>query len=306
MAAATLRPDARLRQGSMVAYRSSKDVKKVDGVHIHYVPVPRPIITIDTGRGKQNILLGNIERMRPRDYIEGNSFVWGLVISMAGGMQHSFVFDTQIDRDFWEDQLGPDIRRRATHDVKQGPAHWAVKSVQIIEPSGQSDVALLLKMDLVAVDGIEEKPGRDLAIYEEPPQQVKETVVRFVRAEKLLPTEGTSLYRLVKSLRQRQVVLRETQKLIYDIQSQHLGERYQGLADGQEVPDSLAGEASEALGQIERSIAHRLGASGVGAQFVQKVLTRNIEKLKMINDMLKKLEASQRKTTPRPGMSPRF
>mmetsp|Transcript_113781 Transcript_113781/g.317800 ORF Transcript_113781/g.317800 Transcript_113781/m.317800 type:complete len:309 (+) Transcript_113781:116-1042(+) len=291
------RPAAKLTSGSQVAYRSSVHMKKVESVRIHY-DGKRSAMVVEIPDYPEHIIpVAEITRQRMYDYAEGAANVWGLVLSTAeAAIQHSFIFDSQEERDFWDSQLGSFRRSAAPSQPAMAvpAAYRSVKQIQITTPQATArtqhgQVALSLRLELAPLIGKDGAMSEDLVIYEAKDMlsAMKRQVDEFVDANKVLPTEGTPLYRLVKALRQRQEVLRETQNMIQEIQAQHLGAH---CTDGGPVPEGQAAKAGEALLRLERQLAEGLGAQGVGAQLVQKILTRNIAKLRTINDVVAKMQ----------------
>merc|ERR1712187_597001 len=99
-----------------------------------------------------------------------------------------------------------------------------------------------------------------------------------MEAHRILPSEGTSLYRLVRSVVQRVQVEKETREIVEEISQQHLDALVKQQGPGTAVNRKrLVEEADARLTKLANDIPHRIGEQGTGAQIVSKILLRNVE-----------------------------
>mmetsp|Transcript_21492 Transcript_21492/g.61413 ORF Transcript_21492/g.61413 Transcript_21492/m.61413 type:complete len:380 (+) Transcript_21492:99-1238(+) len=339
-------PQTRLTKGAHVLYRSSDKLRKPLPAVIKFNFLYN-LISVEfeeRANGELQVVLEKVTRQKSRDYSEGAALVWALVLT-AESIQHSFSFESQDVRDLWDDEIST-TRRGLSFGRKEGKetpgALRSVLKVDILDPFTTVDktgtkpegIAVWLKLELSPGSsnhrpdqkdhsedksppkgqrGKENENELELMIGEDtPPDGVKRHIVNFTSTYNLLPSEGTSLYRLVKALRQRQQVLHDTQKLISEVQQQHLLLKDPRLAaEHPEVAPQMIKEienkARESLAALSASLPERLGDAGPGAQFIRMVLDRNMEKLKVINHVIAQIKAGARQDPqPRPGTIPRY
>jgi len=125
-------------------------------------------------------------------------------------------------------------------------------------------------------------------------ERLSRLVQGFVDKNSIMPEESTSLYRFVRNAVQRIVLERETEALVEEIGCQHLDVLMRdrlaasGKGDIQEIRKEAMREAEYNLRVLAEEVPRRIGQCGTGAAIVSMILQRNIEKMKLINDMTAK------------------
>lgn len=125
-------------------------------------------------------------------------------------------------------------------------------------------------------------------------ERLSRLVQGFVDNNAIMPNESTSLFRFVKNAVHRIVLERETEALVEEIGCQHLDVLMRdrlaasGKGDIQEIRKAAMREAEYNLRVLAEEVPKRIGQCGTGAAIVCMILQRNIEKMKLINDMTAK------------------
>jgi len=112
---------------------------------------------------------------------------------------------------------------------------------------------------------------------------VKSRVQTFQFEQGILPTEGSSLYRLAKSLMFRDRIKEEAQSVVDKIESLHVDRHT-------EDPDSLSyAEMDQVLSHADRELEALKGSlsakfgDGTGPRILDTIVKQNIEKMRAIN-----------------------
>jgi len=142
--------------------------------------------------------------------------------------------------------------------------------------------------------GVHERFALEVPEGSETPERISQLVQDFVSKNGIMATEGTSLFRLIRNAVQQVVVERETEVLVEEISCQHLDVLMRdrlaasGRGDVQEIRKEAMREADRNLRVLAEEVPRRIGRCGTGAIVVSMILQRNIEKMKLINDMTAK------------------
>lgn len=111
-------------------------------------------------------------------------------------------------------------------------------------------------------------------------EDCRRIVRAFIAEHQVLPSESKSLYRFLRSVTQRALMQRETTAVIAEIDAQRLGAEV-----GAAGTSRSAFAAELGLKRLAAEIPERLGQNGVCAGLVAQILSRNIEKTRLINKL---------------------
>eukprot|EP00913_Durusdinium_trenchii_P031012 g29045.t1 len=122
-------------------------------------------------------------------------------------------------------------------------------------------------------------------------QNIKTEIVKWVKENCVQPSETTSLYRLVKSLMYRSTLESKTAHIIQRINDCSFDKVLQ--AHDSEDHLTLFELTKAHLREIEHDIPKLIGHQGTAASMVVQILRRNVEKMKVINDLSFKIHESR-------------
>lgn len=250
----------------------------------------------DTKINPDSIYILDIEFIKVKDFNDSQtgSMIFILSINRKDGMHTSFQFEDKDTRDAWDNGVRS-LHSGAAHSTKSevkvpSSQFLPIKSIALQKPNpGQ---VVFIKVE---IGKDEVKRTAELIVLESQTSSdaSKQIAVDFVERNSILPTETTSLYRYVRSVVQRAQMEKEVIAIVDEVNSQSF-ERLvaeKGHADHAQIVES----AKARLTTIYNQIPLRIGQHGSGATIVTQVLKRNIEKMKLINEMAAKLAAEQGK-----------
>lgn len=234
-------------------------------------------------------------------------------------VQHIFQFTDRDKRDLWDHGLRTAVAaalaaiateagkgKAGAADLQggAGPSKFhPVKQLTLQQP--RAGVLVMMKIEL---ENSEEAPMLEVTEAECSPDDVKRLTNQFIDDHHILPTENTSLYRYIRSVVQRAQMERETAAIVEEINSQRFelmvqDPKYSSVGKlSAEDSEKIVAEANAALAKIAEGIPKRIGQHGSGATIVNTILKRNVEKMKLINEMAAKVAvADPSGPTPNPG-----
>jgi hypothetical protein len=113
----------------------------------------------------------------------------------------------------------------------------------------------------------------------------KRVTDEFVEANAVLPTEATSLYRYIRSVIDRTIMEREVLAVIEEINSKSFEALSRNRHGSSATDEELVKMANDSLTTLASTLPTRVGSHGNGGMVICQILHRNIEKMKLINDM---------------------
>eukprot|EP00434_Breviolum_minutum_P003849 symbB.v1.2.003387.t1/scaffold190.1/size276550/12 len=123
-------------------------------------------------------------------------------------------------------------------------------------------------------------------------------IVKWVQDNCVQPSETTSLYRLVKSLVHRTTLESKTADVIQRINDCNFDKMLKAQGASVEDQGMAVLELTKAhLREIENDIPTFIGQQGTAATMITQILRRNVEKMKVINDLAYKIYASSHRQT---------
>merc|ERR1711908_113496 len=103
--------------------------------------------------------------------------------------------------------------------------------------------------------------------------------------------EATSIYRYVKCIIERTTIQDETTSLIKEIDQFQFQQQQAKTPDAD--PRNIATTANEALDKLSREVDQRVTMQGSSGVLIAQILKRNVEKLKLINDLRSAVEKAK-------------
>jgi hypothetical protein len=157
-----------------------------------------------------------------------------------------------------------------------------VKHIALGMPDKTPGKEEMVKLTLKLPDGKQ----ADLVIYEKKYDSAtcKEIVSDFVMHNYIIPAEAASIYRYVRSIISRLVMERETTAISNEMAALRYPKVIEKCANPTDVR-SIIGGADKALAELGATLASRLGSHGPGAEVIQSICKRNIEKSRHHNRM---------------------
>ncbi|OLP90753.1 Hydroxylamine reductase [Symbiodinium microadriaticum] len=240
--------------------------------------------------------LSSISSVKAMDYIEGTRVNCVLIIRLrpepsddlmqvapdAGKEEEVIVQFARVeDRDNWDTGLRYLINAlevTVAKDQVEVPTRSfsRIKKVRLEEPRA----------------GILVRGRFELASGEEPELEIPESmadgkdlntfVVDWVQRNCVQPSETTSLYRLVKSLVHRATLESKTADIIQRINDTHFDKL---LKEHPGDPQATLEISKAYLREVGHDIPKLIGQQGTASAMVIQILQRNVEKMKVINDM---------------------
>lgn len=299
---------AKLTQtGVDIGYRSSQDPRHSDRV-LKYDRVLQIVTTDINGSDAppQRFELEKMDRVNTKDYPEVPTLQWAILLCEKTGKQHCFIFKRHEDRDALFTEIRSVLRTlQNQHDqVKQQQTHAEARQITAINFNEKEPMrpGKILKLEITFDRPFPDAQGKDKTTAElliddydmsntkeKYNDLLKESIKNAVREHNIASIEGPSLYRLVKAAVTRKKVRDEAEAIKNEIEDLHFDKH----AEGHTLSPSTPLQANEALDDLKREIPKRLGSAGVGIQLVTKILERNVEKMKAINELTSKYRLSQ-------------
>ncbi|CAE7600843.1 hcp [Symbiodinium microadriaticum] len=252
--------------------------------------------TQELGPSTTIMKLSSISSVKAMDYIEGTRVNCVLIIRLrpepsddlmqvapdAGKEEEVIVQFARVeDRDNWDTGLRYLINAlevTVAKDQVEVPTRSfsRIKKVRLEEPRA----------------GILVRGRFELASGEEPELEIPESmadgkdlntfVVDWVQRNCVQPSETTSLYRLVKSLVHRATLESKTADIIQRINDTHFDKL---LKEHPGDPQATLEISKAYLREVGHDIPKLIGQQGTASAMVIQILQRNVEKMKVINDM---------------------
>eukprot|EP00747_Dinoflagellata_sp_TGD_P168431 gnl/TRDRNA2_/TRDRNA2_194785_c0_seq1.p1 gnl/TRDRNA2_/TRDRNA2_194785_c0~~gnl/TRDRNA2_/TRDRNA2_194785_c0_seq1.p1 ORF type:complete len:293 (-),score=63.06 gnl/TRDRNA2_/TRDRNA2_194785_c0_seq1:120-998(-) len=247
----------------------------------------------DSGDDKpEEFRVDDIEQIKVKDFIVPNTNTQSYLLSVnlrTEPVKHiSIQFDRKDLRDSWDHGLRSiqptqGAKTVALAQVKvPGSRYLPIKGVQLLKPEAGQLVAVKLKL------GDEKEETLVIPEDKATSDNCKQIVNDFIEDNVILPTENTSLYRYVRSVVQRASMEKEVSAIVEEINNLRF-ERYAKTKPG-EPTENLLTQSKAQLSTLASDLPSRIGQHGSGATVVTQILKRNIEKMKLINEMAAKLK----------------
>jgi len=257
-------------------------------------------LQLDFVSGIKQINIASIKSVKAMDYVEGTRVAYVIILTMkrkdedsqisefyAPEEENIFHFPRAEDRDTWDTGLRyllAALDVAATQDVSVPARGYSrIKKVKLDVP--RAGVCMSARFELangqeelmeVKPDAVHSKDG------------LKHFVVDWVQKCCVLPSETTSLYRLVKSLVHRAMLESKAADVIRRINECHFDHLLQANSETAFSATALLAlqEAAKAkLGVLERELNGFVGQHGTAAFMVTQMLKRNVDKMKVINEL---------------------
>lgn len=227
--------------------------------------------------------LKDISSVKAKSFIQGSEFIFVVAIVLKSAAGQTFLqFGKREDRDTWDSGLRYLVVAREQLDagteveVPDGEYH-PIRHIVLKAPKAGVVVAM-------SVDVKGEEQELQVLADQTSSSECKNLVVDFVQKHRIMPSETTSLYRFVRSLVQRALMESQTAALIDEINAQHF-ERVLQVRGPTASSTALLNGARDKLDRLSRDIQERIGYQGTGALIVTEILHRNMDKLRLINDL---------------------
>lgn len=242
-----------------------------------------------------SLKLADMTSVKVKNFVEKLVNVY-VVSICCGDVQHFLEFDTIEKRDDWGNGL------RSLHHAYQ----WAHKRTEAKTDERKLHLIKTINLQLpragciISMD-IETAGGRkaELDVLDNKDkyssESCKELTHDFVLQNFVVPAEGASLYRFIRSVLSRLLMERETNLILGEMDSCRYNKVTEGLAvqtTGAAGKSSTASQvrmalhtAEEKLRDLALCIAERIGKHGPSAQLLVDILLRSIEKTKIYNRM---------------------
>jgi len=233
--------------------------------------------------------LGDITDVKVKNFVEKMVNVFVVSIS-CGNVQHFLEFETADKRDDWGNGL------RSLHHAHQ----WANKRTEAKTDSRKLHLIKTIQLELprpgcIISMNIETAGGRkaelDVADREDKydSAQCKELTHDFILQNFIVPAEGASLYRFIRSVLSRLLMERETNAILGEIEAFRYNKVTEAPGHHGAVPASqirmLLHTADEKLRDLAGVVPDRIGRHGPSSQLLVDILLRTIEKTKIYNRM---------------------
>jgi len=253
--------------------------------------------TVTTGSASKPVDQAHLLSLKLRDMtdVKVKNFVEKLVnvyvVSVCcGDVQHFLEFETVEKRDDWGNGL------RSLHHAYQ----WAHKRTEAKTDEQKLHLIKTINLQLprpgciISMD-VETAGGRkaELDVLDKKDKYssdaCKELTHDFVLQNFVVPAEGASLYRFIRSVLSRLLMERETNIILGEMDSYRYNKVTEGLAaekgaNGSQVRMQLH-TAQESLRDLAEHVTERIGKHGPSSQLLVDILLRSIEKTKIYNRM---------------------
>jgi len=245
-----------------------------------------------SGESDYKIAVPDVQLVKTKEFMESeHKKLFMLSIHHgSGGLRHtSFQFDTLENRNAWDHGLrslmsGAVQSAKGTEVKVPGAKYVPIKAIALQNPRPGQLVSIGVDLGGKQVDLV---VSEKLASSDD----CKRLATEFVEQNVILPTETTSLYRYIRSVVQRAQMESEVVKLVHEINAQNFDEVSKSRSGQLTAEDSqqILNSTRERLATLASEIPDRVGQHGSGATIVSQVLKRNIDKMKLINEMAAKL-----------------
>jgi hypothetical protein len=237
------------------------------------------------------IKLADITDVKVKNFTEKLYNVWVVAIT-CDEVQHFLEFETAEKRDDWGNGL------RSLHHAHQWMSKRSeskadnkklhlIKAINLQLPRE----GCLLSMEIETAVG---KENLDILDKKEAYSSAacKEKTHDFILHNFIVPAEGASLYRFIRSVISRILMERETNTILGEIDSFRFNKVVEGrrvtAADGTQNVSEVRGllhDAEAKLRDLALSVSDRIGRHGPSSQLLVDILLRSIEKTKIYNRM---------------------
>eukprot|EP00397_Hematodinium_sp_SG-2012_P034606 GEMP01037129.1.p1 GENE.GEMP01037129.1~~GEMP01037129.1.p1 ORF type:complete len:308 (+),score=72.26 GEMP01037129.1:211-1134(+) len=296
-----------LKQPAEISYRSQNKIAGQDA----YVSLDDKYETLQVkflaGIEPLTIRISDIETAKvkdlPKERDGKNAYMLSLCYAKDAqghghGAHSSLQFEDRDVRDLWGHGLRSlMIGATGTDDGKQQsvnvPTQQLLPIKSIALQSGESGELMSVAVDLGKRHATFTVPipqsNVDLEAFK---TELWQKVVNFITENSILQTETMSLYRYIRCVVQRALMEKEVTTIIEDINNQNLetlmakrGERQPGVLDDKQLHQT----AEKHLDVLAAELMERVGHHGSGATVVTQILKRNIEKMKLMNNLVLKV-----------------
>lgn len=250
-------------------------------------------IKFETNMPQEEIKIVDVDFLKNKDFNDSMSGqpICILSVNTKDGAHNSFQFENRKVRDEWDHGLrslhsGAAQQVQTEMKVPQNP-FLPIFGLSLQKPSSGQLVSIKLQL---GKDEVKRECSLVINEGQTSSDACKELAVEFVERESILPTEQKSLYRYIRSVVQRAQMEKEVALIVDEVNNQS----YDVLAAqnrGQD-PEQIVGLAKARLNTILSQIPTRVGQHGSGASIATQVLKRNVEKMKIINDLAAQLAAA--------------
>merc|ERR1719463_934468 len=248
---------------------------------------PPIVITVD---------VGDIDFIKRRDFTDVDKSDHSvemhlLSLNHKDGNHTSFQFTMAAKRDAWETGLRTLISGAMAGskigEVKvPSQQYMAIKS--LTTEICAEDELLRLTVSLGKREGI-----LSVKKNENTAKDWKRITDEFVEKNAVLPTEATSLYRYIRSVIDRTLMEKEAIAVIEEINEESFEKKKKNKHGSSATDDEIVLLANSALTTISSTLATRIGSHGNGSMVICQILHRNIEKMKLINEMAAKVAKAE-------------
>jgi len=201
------------------------------------------------------------------------------------------------DRDNWDTGLRymmNALEVTVAKDQVEGPtkSFSRIKKVRLEEP--RAGVLVHARFELASG----EEAILEIPEHKADSKNLNNEIVKWVQGNCVQPSETTSLYRLVKSLVHRTTLESKTADVIQRINDCNFDKMLKAQGASVEDQGMAVLELTKAhLREIENDIPTFIGQQGTAATMITQILRRNVEKMKVINDLAYKIYASSHRQT---------
>lgn len=279
-----------------VFHRSSARIAKAPANLFLDDKIQKINIKFEGGMPQEAINIVDIDFLKIKDFNDTATKqpIFILSVNLKDGSHSSFQFESRQIRDEWDHGLrslhaGAGAQGGNAEVKVPQSTYLPIKSIALQRPDPGQLVSI--KLELGKEDG-DVKRECSLVIVEGKTDSdaCKELAVQFVEDNSILPTEQKSLYRYIRSVVQRAQMEKEVALIVEEVNSQS----FERLAaeQGSGDPQQIVALAKARLTTIYNQIPLRVGQHGSGASIATQVLKRNVEKMKIINDLAAQLAAA--------------
>mmetsp|Transcript_8001 Transcript_8001/g.17840 ORF Transcript_8001/g.17840 Transcript_8001/m.17840 type:complete len:327 (-) Transcript_8001:85-1065(-) len=316
----SLQTDAALDPGMMLkekvtVHMRTRSQLKPQRVDMNYDPAHQTIelahYAVDESHhgDEDSIALADIASVKVKDFTGAageEHYVWSLTRRSDELEQMSFEFQSREERDQWGYAMRTLVNESGVVSLSGAVADHQNqrrgRTIKHIDPD-KPEYGTIVQLRVELADG----SAHILQVRDDQaaPQDCKKAVNQFIQENTVLDAEQHSLYRYVRSMVERVRLERDTQKIVDEINALHLEEvaHKSGVNINNAINmNQIKENARKQLSELSDNLESRLGKRGPGAAIVTMILRRNIEKMKMINEVYQK--AAQAGIAPGQGHGP--
>lgn len=248
------------------------------------------------GTGEKILLpLSHVADVKVKNFVEKlvNVYVVSITCDLADGsggsnpVQYFLEFDSAEKRDDWGNGLRSlyhahqwvNKRTEAKSDLRKLHLIKAI-NLQLPRPG------CILSMEIETAAGrkapldVEDKKDKYSS------EKCKELTQDFVMQNFIVPAEGASLYRFIRSVISRMLMERETNTIISEIDTQRFNKILENHRSAEHAEVRKVLRVAEAqLRELAGAVPDRIGRHGPASQLLVDILLRSIEKTKIYNRM---------------------